>query len=161
MTMAMDSSTRTFQVFGLTSSLLLAGVNLGSSHLTVPLLYPQPNAVSTPFFKDFYTRGALTLVPLAIFSGASSGIVAYLVPAQRTFWVVAAAATLSQLPWTGLVMMPTNNRLNDIGVSSVEQEKASQEEVVGLLKKWRWMNIVRGLLALTGGLSAVLALQNG
>src|SRR5690349_18522886 len=127
MTMAMDSSTRTFQVFGLTSSLLLAGVNLGSSHLTVPLLYPQPNAVSTPFFKDFYTHGALTLVPLAIFSGASSGIVAYLVPAQRTFWVVAAAATLSQLPWTGLVMMPTNNRLNDIGVSSVEQEKASQE----------------------------------
>jgi hypothetical protein len=57
-------------------------------------------------------------------------------------------------------MMPTNNRLNGIGTSSVEQEKASQEEVLALLKKWRWMNIVRGLLALTGGLSAVLALQN-
>jgi hypothetical protein len=89
--MTMDSTTRTFQAFGITSSLLLAGVNLGSSHLTVPLLYPQPTTVSTPFFKDFYTRGAIALVPLAIFSGASSGIVAYLVPTQRTLWMVAAA----------------------------------------------------------------------
>jgi hypothetical protein len=156
----MDSTIRTFQVFGLTSSLLIAGVKLGSSHLTVPLLYNQPTSINTPFFKDFYTRDALTLVPLAIFSGASSGFVAYLVPAQRTLWTVAAVATLSQLPWTGLGMMATNNRLNDIAASSVEQEKASREEVVGLLKKWRWMNIVRGLLALTGGLTAVLALQS-
>ncbi|GKU13037.1 hypothetical protein FLAG1_11471 [Fusarium langsethiae] len=80
--------------------------------------------------------------------GASSGIVAYLLPAQRTLWTVAAVTTLSQLPWTGLA------------ASSVEQEKASREEVVDLLKKWRWMNIVRGLLALTGGLIAVLALQS-
>ncbi|KAF5675631.1 hypothetical protein FHETE_2481 [Fusarium heterosporum] len=156
----MDSTVRTFQIFGLTSSLLLAGVNLGSSHLTVPLLYTQPTAINTPFFKEFYTRGALTLVPLSIFSGVSSGIVAYLVPAQRNLWTVAAVATMSQLPWTVLGMMATNNRLNDIAASSAEQEKAGQEEVVGLLKKWRWMNIVRGLLALTGGLSAVLALQN-
>ncbi|KAM0343591.1 hypothetical protein ACHAPU_008342 [Fusarium lateritium] len=156
----MDSTVRTFQVFGLTSSLLLAGANLSSSHLTVPLLYTQPTAISTPFFKDFYTRGALTLVPLSIFSGVSSGIVAYLVPAQRNLWTVAAVATMSQLPWTVLGMMATNNRLNDIAASSVEQEKASREEVVGLLKKWRWMNIVRGLLALTGGLSAVLAIQS-
>ncbi|KAF4967273.1 hypothetical protein FSARC_5185 [Fusarium sarcochroum] len=156
----MDSTVRTFQVFGLTSSLVLAGVNLGSSHLTVPLLYNQPTSINTPFFKDFYTRGAFTLVPLAIFSGVSSGIVAYLVPAQRTLWAVAAVATLSQLPWTGIGMMATNNRLNDIAASSIEQEKAGQDEVVDLLKRWRWMNIVRGLLALTGGLSAVLALQS-
>ncbi|RGP78024.1 hypothetical protein FLONG3_3859 [Fusarium longipes] len=155
----MDSTVRAFQICGLTSSLVLAGVNLGSSHLTVPLLYDQPTSINTSFFKDFYTRGALTLVPLAILSGTSSGLVAYLVPAQRTLWTVAAVATLSQLPWTGLGMMATNNRLNNIAASSVEQEKASRDEVVELLKKWRWMNIVRGLLALTGGLTAVLALQ--
>ncbi|EMT68154.1 hypothetical protein NOF04DRAFT_15453 [Fusarium oxysporum II5] len=156
----MDSTVRTFQVFGLTSSLVLAGINLGSSHLTVPLLYNQPTSINTPFFKDFYTRGAVTLVPLALFSGASSGIVAYLVPAQRTLWAVAAVATVSQLPWTVLGMMATNNRLNNIATSSVEQEKVGRDEVVALLEKWRWMNIVRGLLAFTGGLSAILALQN-
>ncbi|KAJ4256734.1 hypothetical protein NW762_008830 [Fusarium torreyae] len=156
----MDSTVRTFQVFGITSSLVLAGVNLGSSHLTVPFLYNQPTSVNTTFFKDFYTRGALTLVPLSIFSASSSGIVAYLVPAHRTLWTVAAVATISQLPWTLLGMMATNTRLNDIAASSVEQEKASRDEVVGLLKRWRWMNIVRGLLALTGGLSAILALQS-
>lgn len=55
-------------------------------------------------------------------------------------------------------MMATNDRLNEIADSKVQQEKVNREEVMSLLKRWRWMNIVRGLLALTGGLSAVLAL---
>lgn len=100
----------------------------------------------------------MTLVPLAILSGSSSGLVAYLVPAQRTLWSAAAVATLSQIPWTLIGMMATNDRLNEIADSKVQQEKVNREEVMSLLKRWRWMNIVRGLLALTGGLSAVLAL---
>ncbi|KAH6887071.1 hypothetical protein B0T10DRAFT_490674 [Thelonectria olida] len=154
----MDSTIRVAQAFGLTSSLVLAGVNLGASHLTVPLLYKQPISISTTFFSEFYIRGAVSLVPLGIFSGASSALVAYLVPSQRTIWATAAVATLSQTPWTVLVMMATNNRLNEISASKDEQEKAGKDEVVRLLKQWRWMNIVRGLLALTGGLSAVWAL---
>lgn len=154
----MDPTISTCQVIGLTSSLIIAGINLGASHLTVPLLYQQPIPISVAFFKEFYTRGALTLVPLAILSGSSSGLVAYLVPAQRTLWTAAAVATLSQIPRTLIGMMATNNRLNEIADSKVQQEKVNREEVVSLLKRWRWMNIVRGLLALTGGLSAVLAL---
>lgn len=156
----MESFVPVFKASGLTSSLVVAGINLGASHLTVPLLYQQSVATSTTFFKDFYIRGALTLVPLAILSGSASGLVAYLVPAQRTIWTAAAVATLSQIPWTVLGMMATNNRLNDIAATSAQQEKASKEEVVELLKRWRWMNIFRGFLALTGGLLAVGALVN-
>ena len=58
-------------------------------------------------------------------------------------------------------MMPTNKRLNAIGASTVEQEKASDQEVVGLLEKWYWMNFVRGSLALAGGLIGVWALIEG
>ncbi|KAF4462838.1 hypothetical protein FALBO_10351 [Fusarium albosuccineum] len=156
----MDSIIRTTQVFGLTSSIFLGGVNIGASHLTVPLLYTRPISISTPLFNELYLRGAVSLVPLGILSGTASALVAYLVPSQRTLWAAAAAATLAQTPWTLLVMMSTNNRLNAIASSSHEQEKISQEEVVGLLKRWWWMNIVRGLLALGGGLTAVWAVMS-
>lgn len=100
-------------------------------------------------------RGAVTLVPLGIFSASCSALVAYLLPSQRMIWTVAAIATGAQPPWTALVMRGTNNRLNAIGASMIEQEKASQGEVVGLLQQWALMNFVRGLLALVGGLAGV------
>lgn len=156
----MDFTTRVTQAIGLTSSILLAGANIGASHLTVPLLYQQPISINTAFFEDFYTRGAVTLVPLSIISASASALAAYLVPSQRTIWAAAAAATISQIPWTGLVMMGTNNRLNAIAASKNELEKASKEEVVELLKRWRWMNIVRGSLALVGGLTALWAVMS-
>ncbi|KAL2682827.1 hypothetical protein Neosp_007283 [[Neocosmospora] mangrovei] len=97
----MESTTRVIQAIGLTSSIFLAGANIGASHLTVPLLYQQPISINTAFFKDFYIRA-----------------------------------------------------------SKVELEKANKEEVVELLKRWRWMNIVRGSLALVGGLTAVWAVMS-
>lgn len=153
----MDITIRTAQALGLTSSIFLSGVNIGSSVLTVPILYTRPTSISTPIFREFYLRGAATLVPLGIFSGTCLALVAYLLPAQRQLWAIAAAATLAQTPWTLLVMMGTNNRLSAIAGSMIEQEKASGEEVVGLLRRWAWMNVVRGLLAIVGGLVGLWA----
>lgn len=58
-------------------------------------------------------------------------------------------------------MMKTINQLNAIAASKVEQEKASQEEVVALLRRWAWMNVVRGLMAMAGGLTGVWAMVEG
>lgn len=155
----MDTTIRSAQVIGLTSSILLAGINIGASLLTIPILYTRPASISTPIFSEFYSRGAVTLVPLGIFSGSCSALVAYLLPSQRQLWAVAAVATLAQTPWTVLMMMGTNNRLVAIANSKTEQEKVSGEEVVGLLTRWRWMNVVRGLLALVGGLAGLSAVM--
>ena len=153
----MDTIIRTTQVLGLTSSIFLSGINIGTSVLVVPILYTRSTSISTPIFYELYTRGAATLVPIIIFSASCSALVAYLDPSRRTLWAIAAMATIAQLPWTLLGMMKTNNRLNTIAASKNEQEKASEEEVVGLLRQWAWMNIVRGLLALVGGLAGVWA----
>lgn len=153
----MDNTIRTAQVLGLTSSILLSGANIGSSILTVPMLYTRPASITAPIFSEFYYRGAVTLVPLSLFSGSCSVLVAYLLPSQARLWALAAVITCSQLPWTLLVMRPTNNRLIAIASSQTELEKASQGEVVGLLRQWAWMNILRGLLALAGGLTGVYA----
>jgi len=153
----MDTTTRAAQVLGLTSSLLLSGANIGSSVLTVPILYTRPTSISAPIFSEFYTRGFHTLVPLGVFSASCSALAAYLLPSRRELWVVAAVSTISQLPWTALAMRNTNNRLIAIAGSKSEQEKASNEEVVGLLRQWAWMNIFRGLLAMVGGLAGLWA----
>jgi hypothetical protein len=154
----MDNTISTAQVLGLTTSLVLSGVNIGTSYLVLPILYTRPTSITTPIFSELYFKGAVTLVPLGIFSAACSALVAYLEPSQRNLWAFAAVATISQTPWTVFVMMKTNNRLNALAASEKEQEKASDEEVVGLLKQWTWMNFVRGSLALAGGVAGIWAL---
>ncbi|KAI4263547.1 MAG: hypothetical protein L6R42_001316 [Xanthoria sp. 1 TBL-2021] len=156
----MDSLIRTTQLLGVTSSLILSGMNLGASLLTLPILYTRHPSVSTPVFHELYTRGALSLVPSGMFSAACSTFTAYLLPEQRKLWAIAAIATASQTPWTMLVMKNTNDRLNAIAGDKMEQQKADKQEVVGLLKSWTWMNIGRGLLALGGGLAGLLAVMD-
>jgi len=153
----MDPLIRVAQVLSLTTSIFLSGINIGTSYLTIPILYTRPISISTPVFNELYTRGAATLVPLCIFSAFCSASIAYLLPSQRELWVIAAVATIAQLPWTVLGMMKTNNRLNAIAANTNEQEKASKAEVVGLLRQWAWMNIVRGLLPLVGGMAGLWA----
>ena len=75
--------------------------------------------------------------------------------------MAAGVATISQLPWTLFVMWSTNNALIDIAESKVLQLKASEGEVVGLLKQWAWMNTVRGLLTLVSGLTGLWGVVNG
>ena len=157
----MDNTIRTAQVLSMTSSIFLSGINIGASLLTLPILYTRPPSISTPFFNEFYNRGAVTLVPLGLFSASCSALVAYLLPSQWTLWAVAGVSTFAQVPWTVLVMMTTVKRLNAIAGSKVEQEKASKQEVVALLRQWTWMNVVRGGLAALGGLIGVWAVVEG
>lgn len=70
-------------------------------------------------------------------------------------------ATISQLPWTLVVMMPGIKKLNAVAESREMQEKADAREVEGLLREWTWMNVVRGGFALVGGLVGVWAIIDG
>ena len=157
----MDTTTRSLQVLSLTTSLVLSGANFGASALTLPILYTVPPSISTPIFEKLYTRGGVALVPLGIFSASCSAIVAYSLPGQRNLWSAAALATIGQLPWTLLAMMPGIKKLNAIAASKGAQEKTDKEEVTGLLKEWAWMNVVRGGFALVGGLVGLWALIDG
>ena len=59
--------------------------------------------------------------------------------------------TIAALPWTQLVMAGVNARLIELSKDQRIAEKAG-EEVVKLLRQWKWMNMVRSALALSGGL---------
>jgi hypothetical protein len=106
----MDTPTllRTTTSLGISASLVLSGIGLGTSHITLPFLYPLPPSTSTPLFTQLYHRDAATIVPLGLFSAFCLGASAYLDLEKRTAYAIAGLATLSQLLWTLVVMMGIN-----------------------------------------------------
>jgi Domain of unknown function (DUF1772) len=147
----MTTPVQALQFAGLTSSIFLSGTYFSSSKLTLPILYRLPTATSTSVFSEFYYRGPIAVVPMAIVSTLPFGTVAYLLPEQRTTWGTAAIAPILTLPWTTMIMMGMIQRLLKLDQDKVEREKAGPEGVVRLLKMWRWMNFVRSGMALVGG----------
>lgn len=155
----------TTTLLGITSTFVLSGINIGTSLLFVPHLYGLPIETSTRIFDSLYHDGAKAVVPLAATSILSYSYLAYDLPLQRTELAVAAGLVVSTLAWTQMVVMPVNHRLVSIARMSGSGKVGSgdkvgdggKSEVEGLLGSWRWMNYVRGLVALAAGLVALNA----
>ncbi|KAI1618116.1 hypothetical protein EDD36DRAFT_22456 [Exophiala viscosa] len=141
----------TAAVVGSISSLLLAGVNFSASQLTLPILYRIPDETSTSIFEELFYRGGMVIVPLTLFATLCTGTTAYLEPTARSGYTAAAVASFASLPFTGLYMRPTIQRLLKLANDEKVRQKADANEAVSLLKRWRWMNFVRAALALVGG----------
>lgn len=158
----------TTAVLGITSTLVLSGLSIATSLLFVPRMYPLPLATSTALFDKLYHNGVQVCVPLTVvaaaalgylghhsyhYHGASSSYHQY----DHRGLSVAAALVLSTLAWTGLVVMPVNNRLLDMAHDAHKREEAGPAVVEALLRKWKWMNYVRGFVALGAGVLALTA----
>ncbi|KIX10059.1 uncharacterized protein Z518_01140 [Rhinocladiella mackenziei CBS 650.93] len=158
----MDKTTvlRTTTLLGLGSAIYLSGINFSASHLTLPILYRLPKDTSTSAFAELYSRGAYTVVPLAIFSTLCTGASAYLDPEKRVGYAIAAGLTFATLPWTQFAMMETNKNLIKISEETTVSEKKSDGEVERMLRQWKWMNMVRAALAAVGAvLGFVVAVE--
>lgn len=142
---------RSTTILGLTSTLLLSGLNLTTSLLFIPHLPPLPTETSTRIFTHLYHNGMKAVVPLAATGIASFCYLAYATNEPKL--AVASGLVASTLVWTRIVVMPVNERL--IAISKTTS--GTKEEVEGLLRAWSWMNYVRGFIALGGGLLALSA----
>ena len=154
----MSATTTSLHAAGVTSALLLSGVYFGSSQITVPALYRLPSRTSTSVFTEFYYRGLVVVVPLALVSTVSSALVAYRAPFQRSVMISAGSLVIGTLVWTRAVMMGTIQRLLDAGAGTTPGGKMGDAEVVRLLKQWKWMNFVRSGLSMAGGVLGMWAL---
>lgn len=129
----------TTALLGLSSTILLAGINIGTSALFIPhLLSPSLSIeTTTAIFTRLYHDGAKLVVPLAAAGTLSFGLLAADLPflraspgavslgtsvggssTPRIFLGTASALVVSTLAWTMIVVMPVNNRLMDIAASS-------------------------------------------
>lgn len=176
-----DSTTpfrSTASLVGITCTILLSGFNISTSHLFVPLMYKLDKQTSARMFDRLYHDGIKVVVPLAAAGIASFGYLAYTSPApsthpagddtaqsvlgtgllgKRPAFAVAAGLVVATLVWTRVVVMPVNERLISVAREVGAKDKVSAGDVEALLRRWWWMNYVRGAGALAAGMLALAA----
>ena len=120
------STTQIVQVVSTSTALAAAGGIATMSLFDIPMLVSQPASRSLPLIRWLFSRGSHIFPSAAFVSSSGFAYLAYnaLPPATRTFntllrsatqggpvsWYVAAAAlSISIAPWTALVMVPAVN----------------------------------------------------
>jgi hypothetical protein len=166
----------TASLVGITSTLMVSGFNISTSHLFVPHMYKLDTQLSTRIFDHLYHDGLKVVVPLAAAGIASFSYLAYTSPSpslspspspyagvlgtsfrKRPVFALAAGLMVATLAWTRVVIMPVNERLISIAREAGARDKVSVGDVEDLLRRWWWMNYVRGAGALAAGVLALAA----
>ena len=98
------------------------------------------NEIALAQWRPSYQRATVMQASLAI-AGSLLGISAWLSEAGR-IWLAAAILLGSVVPFTLLVMFPTNRRLEDPALD------ASSEAARSLLVRWGHLHAVRSVLSL-------------
>lgn len=156
---------------GITSTLMISGFNISTSYLFVPHLYGLDKQASTRTFDRLYHDGLKAVVPLAAAGVFSFSYLACSPPSpppvgagllglgamRRTAFAAAAGLVVATLAWTRVVIMPVNKRLISIAREVGATDKVSAGDVEALLRRWWWMNYVRGAGALVAGVLALAA----
>lgn len=169
----------TASLVGITSTLMLSGFNISTSTLFVPLMYKLDKQTSARMFDRLYHDGIKVVVPLAAAGTTSFGYLAYTSPSPSPSPVgggagvgvgvlgtglskglafsVAAGLVVATLAWTRVVVMPVNEKLISVAREVGAKDKVSAADVEALLRRWWWMNYVRGAGALAAGVLALAA----
>ena len=91
-------------------------------------------------FGPVYRRGAAMQVPLSLI-GAAASIVSW-AGGGSAAWLIGGAALGALVPFTLLVIMPTNKRLLDATLD------AGSPEATALLRRWAQLHAVRTFVSL-------------
>jgi len=161
---------RVAQVVGITSAAALAGGNLGLSFITIPALMEAPAPLLAKQWQKAYSIGKAVAPPLSVITSVVFGYLAYREKSTSTqaFSLYTAAALLGPgiIPYTLLVMAPTNQKLHDKADSLTsstagEVGVAKEDTVHALADRWASFNFVRALISATSAaLGAWAALQS-
>ena len=98
------------------------------------------NEIALAQWRPSYQRGTVMQASLAI-AGSLLGIAAWLSEGRR-IWLLAGIMLGSVVPFTLLVIFPTNRRLEDPALD------ASSETARNLLVRWGHLHAVRSVLSL-------------
>lgn len=167
----------TASLVGITSTLMLSGFNISTSHLFVPLMYRLDKQTSARMFDRLYHDGIKVVVPLAAAGITTFSYLAYTYSSSPSSppssvggggvlgtglgktpaFALAAGLVVATLAWTRVVVMPVNERLISVAREVGAKDKVSAGDVEALLRRWWWMNYVRGAGALAAGVLALTA----
>jgi hypothetical protein len=102
-------------------------------------------------WKPSYKRGTIMQAPLAVIS-ALLGLAAFFMLWDWR-WLLGAALILANLPYTFLVIMPTNKELQ---ATAPDQANGNTRALVA---QWGYLHLVRSLLGLAATLAYLWALH--
>jgi hypothetical protein len=141
---------------------LLSGAMLSLSLISVPVLLDTTTQAPQLFHQwvRMYHYGHQVLPTMAVGTSLLYAYTASTIKKRQSKsddsskWHVlalAALATVSMVPFTWLVMVPTNNELFRLQRESVvNADVMGFEEARGLVVSWSWMHLTRSLLPLVG-----------
>lgn len=128
----------------------------------MPLLYTIPVDTSTELFSKLHRRSATIGAPLAAFSATTFAVSAYLsARGENRFNIAlahAAGLILSTFLWTRVAMKGVTLALLDAPNQMKLTGEVDQAKVERLLRKWKWMNVIRGGLTFGAGLIGLITL---
>ena len=159
--------TKPLFILSTSSSTFLAGAIIGFSAYSIPTIKATaPNASSaTLSWRFLFERGKAMMPPMAGLSMLSSFGCAYThyhrqVTERAYTFIAAGLLPIAIVPFTFVFMEQTSARLMQFSdvVEEKESEKIQMGEVQRLLSTWSSFNLVRGVLAFAGTLTAFQAL---
>jgi uncharacterized membrane protein len=106
--------------------------------------------IAATVWAPSYKRATVMQASLAIV-GLASGFVAWLLGAG-VLWLIGAILLGLVVPFTFIVIMPTNKRL------LVPDRDLASNETRALLEKWGWLHAVRSVLSLAASVVFICAL---
>ncbi|PYH47016.1 DUF1772 domain-containing protein [Aspergillus saccharolyticus JOP 1030-1] len=159
------------QAVGLTGAAWLSGNIFSLSLMGMPPLIETHHTENIPLssvvkqWRTIYTYGAQRAPSIGLCTAATFFYLAWsvrestplsLITARNSSQVycLAGALTLGIVPFTIVFMKKTNDRLTQWAQHRAEEAWTAEAdaEVEGLLWKWTWLNAVRSVFPLLGGL---------
>ncbi|PVH83182.1 hypothetical protein DL98DRAFT_652755 [Cadophora sp. DSE1049] len=166
---------RLAQTLGITSSLILSGMTLSTSLNTVPRLLESPPSLLLQQWGHMYDRGKRTGPPIALLSSTTFLYLAYkahtspsLSATPNKVWpyILAGILSISIIPYTFAVLMPTNRQLlrkvEVLGKVELSREdevemRDAERSAHQLVDWWGVLNLGRGVLLVCSGVVGVWA----
>lgn len=130
----------TIQFIAMLGSALFAGAAIYINLVEHPARMGCGTELAETEFALSYKRGARMQVPLAVASTVA-GVWAWIM-SHDIFWLIGALVIFAVIPFTVIVIMPTNKLLLDPG------RDHTSAETHALLEKWGRLHAVRSVLSL-------------
>ncbi|KAF2648491.1 DUF1772-domain-containing protein [Lophiostoma macrostomum CBS 122681] len=138
------------------SGSFLSGAMMGLSIVAVPVLLDtntQSSHLLTQFIR-LYHYGHQIMPSLGVVTFLLYGYTSLQLRASGKPWlhyIIAGAVTLTMVPFTWIVMVPTNDKLFHLDSQGrVDEGAADLTLVQGLLTRWAGLHVVRSLFPLAG-----------
>ncbi|KAF2730291.1 hypothetical protein EJ04DRAFT_579983 [Polyplosphaeria fusca] len=155
---AMERVTPALQTYSILAAAVTAGINLGSSIVTIPAVLEAPPSSIARQWETLYYSGITPVVSLAMSSAAGFAVLAFgatqtptlavagdVSHAKRNLYGAAAVAAFGLAPYTRILMGHTNNTLMLRAKVSKDGGKGDEH---ALVRAWgRWV-LGRGLMLL-------------